>query len=577
MINVLTWLWRQPGSRIEYTTAHVNGWAKAIRESATIPITVSCVTDIPEGLDESIHVIAPPGDFMDVTSKTWPSSKGWPQCYRRLAMFRPDAAEIFGERFVCMDVDVLITGNLDKILSREEDFIIFRGTNLSKRPYNGGMIMMTAGCRPQVFTEFTAEKARESGKVYVGSDQAWISYCLGRGESVFDEKDGVTHYSPGWIRKCGNPPAFTFPVDTKILFFPGNVKVFPGSTEIWGGTTKDREILPKVFDHVCPNWRPKPLPPRHLSAKKQLSAMKKELVMKKTLYAYNDPKGWGVFFAKACESAGIPCRVFASPSKVPDGSRCFVRIDQQGTQREISKGIVEALAKRNCVTLPTAQEAIWYDDKGLQSEYDVIGQWMTDTWFLQDPEEAEKKAKFIEDSDSLGFPIYSKAIDGAGSKCVRMINSYEEALTEIEQAFSDEGIPSAYTRRQQGYVYWQRFIPNAECTYRMTIIGDYILGHERQHDEGGLPIPGQNPFMLFDQDYQIELGKLTLEIAEHLKTKWMCFDFLQDEYGEFKVLEMSSAWPTKKWFSGAPVFNRHFEKTKMTGADMFKLAVDVLR
>lgn len=211
MLTVLTWLWRQPNGRTRYTAFHVNVWAAMVRRHLTLPHRIACVTREAEGLDPRIEVIDPPGDFEDVRIPTWGESL--PQCLRRLAMFRPDAADIFGERFVCMDLDVVIGGGLDPLFDRREDFMICRGTSVS-RPYNGSMLMMTAGARPQVYTEFTAEGAKEAGRRFVGSDQAWIAHKLGWGEATWGADEGVHWWLRG--RLSGASP--------RILFFPGSAK-----------------------------------------------------------------------------------------------------------------------------------------------------------------------------------------------------------------------------------------------------------------------------------------------------------------------------------------------------------------
>jgi hypothetical protein len=103
--------------------------------------------------------------------------------------------EIFGKRFVCMDLDCVITGNLDPLFDVPDDFKIFHGTG-GGRPYNGSMILMTAGARSQVYEQFNQEAAVEAGNKFLGSDQAWISQVLGPDEATWGPADGV---SLAWI------------------------------------------------------------------------------------------------------------------------------------------------------------------------------------------------------------------------------------------------------------------------------------------------------------------------------------------------------------------------------------------
>lgn len=212
MLTVLTWFWRQEGGRTSYKAEHVNIWADMVRRNLSIPHRIACVTDIPEGIDPSIEIIAPPHEFEDWRIPSW--ADGRPQCLRRIAMFRPDAAKIFGERFVCMDLDCVIMGPLDDLFKSSYDFRIYRGT-AEGRLYNGSMMLITAGCRPEVYETFTIEGATEAGAKFIGSDQAWISHCLGGGEATWGPEHGVVWW---------NAPKDRPNSDTKIIFFPGGVK-----------------------------------------------------------------------------------------------------------------------------------------------------------------------------------------------------------------------------------------------------------------------------------------------------------------------------------------------------------------
>jgi hypothetical protein len=207
VLNVLCWFWKQPGGRAEYLPMHVNIWADMVSRNLSIPHRISCVTDHPEGIDPHINIIKPPGDFEDVTLPTWGVDK--PQCLRRISLFRPDAADIFGERFVSMDIDCVISGDITDLFTGGEDFRMFRGT-APQRPYNGSMLMMRAGSRPQVYTRFTPRAAIAAGKKFIGSDQAWISHVLGWGQPTWGEEHGVTGYHRNARRRQFTRLMFTF-------------------------------------------------------------------------------------------------------------------------------------------------------------------------------------------------------------------------------------------------------------------------------------------------------------------------------------------------------------------------------
>lgn len=216
MITVLTWLWKQAKSRAHYDATSVNVWASMVRRNISIPHRIACVTDMPEGIDFDIDIISPPGDFLDITNSKW--TNGRPQCYRRLSMFRRDAAEIFGDRFVCMDLDCVIGDNLDPLFDRPDDLVLFKGT-VENRPYNGSMMLIQAGCRPQVFESFDQAGAQEASQLFVGSDQSWLAHCLGPDEKTWDEQDRVFWFGSRYrimTRRNKSIP--------RVLFFPGKIK-----------------------------------------------------------------------------------------------------------------------------------------------------------------------------------------------------------------------------------------------------------------------------------------------------------------------------------------------------------------
>lgn len=190
-----------------------------VRRNLSMTHRIACVTDAPSGIDKGIEIIAPPGDFMDINNPRW--ANGRPQCYRRLSMYRSDAAKFFGERFVCMDIDCVIGAPLDPLFERDEDLVLFKGTHRN-RAYNGSMQLIRAGSRPHVFEDFNQEAALESSRFFCGSDQAWLMHKLGPNEAVWDERDGVYWYGGHYRREKR-------PAPPRIVFFPGSMKPWTAS------------------------------------------------------------------------------------------------------------------------------------------------------------------------------------------------------------------------------------------------------------------------------------------------------------------------------------------------------------
>lgn len=219
MLTVLTWWWHQPAGRARYEPIHVAIWADMMRRHLTVPHRLAVVTSEPLGI-AGLEVIPPPDDFEGVRLPTWPEHR--PQCLRRLSMFRPDAGELFGEEILCTDLDLVVGGPLDSLLRERGDFRMAVGT-APGRPYNGSLLYLRAGSRPEVFEDFTPDAAAEAGRRFVGSDQAWIAHRLGPNEATWGEEDGLVYH--GLARKPET--------ERRIMFFPGSLKPWMRANDPW--------------------------------------------------------------------------------------------------------------------------------------------------------------------------------------------------------------------------------------------------------------------------------------------------------------------------------------------------------
>lgn len=192
MLSVVTFKWHTPGYRAVFTSQHVNTLQRMVARHYPHPHRIVCITDEPEGLAPGIQVVP---QFHQHAAVPNPTGGGRPSCYRRLRLFAPDIAELVGERFVMLDLDCVIVGDLSPLWNRPEDVVFWRQPN-GEWPYNGAMQLLRAGARPQVWTDFDPVRSPQATHAagYRGSDQAWISLKLGWGEAVWTEADGVHYY-----------------------------------------------------------------------------------------------------------------------------------------------------------------------------------------------------------------------------------------------------------------------------------------------------------------------------------------------------------------------------------------------
>lgn len=216
MLTVVCWKWRPfPGYRSTYGPETVNTLRRMVARHYPEPHRFVCVTDDPVGIDSSIEIVPLWQDFAHLRS---PHGGNNPSCYRRLRAFSPDIAQTFGDRFVSLDLDCVITGDLRPLWHRTEEFVIWGDTN-PKTAYNGSMFLMTAGARRQVWERFDPKESpkRAMAAGCFGSDQGWISYCLGPRETKWTRDDGVYSFRND-LRMKG---IRALPENARIVFFHG--------------------------------------------------------------------------------------------------------------------------------------------------------------------------------------------------------------------------------------------------------------------------------------------------------------------------------------------------------------------
>lgn len=218
--TVICWRWKpKPGYRSTYAPSTVRALRDMVAKHYRHPHRFVCVDDAPEEIDADIETIRDFGDFADLPS---PHGKKNPSCYRRLRLFHPDSASLFGTRFVSLDLDCVIVGDLAPLWDRPEELVCWGDTNPQPGSYyNGSMILMTAGARPRVWTEFdprTSPDKALAAKAW-GSDQGWLSYCLGPGEARW----GIQHGVYSFRNHIEHQPGKMLPADARVVMFHGRV------------------------------------------------------------------------------------------------------------------------------------------------------------------------------------------------------------------------------------------------------------------------------------------------------------------------------------------------------------------
>lgn len=228
MLTIVGFLWRDPDCRTQYREEHVNTWARMIHENLTIQHRFIVLTDFSEpSFDRLIMGKRLWDDYREIRHEAWRPE--FPQCLVRLKVFSREMLDLLGPRFVSIDLDCVVTGNLDDLFARDEDFLIYRRPVLRsedrKDPYQASMFLMDAGARAQVWEDFRGEASlrtlanKQDAKYFLKTDQGWMLYKLGPNEAGWTMDDGV--YSWPWMqhKKIARPPE-----NARIIFFHGKNK-----------------------------------------------------------------------------------------------------------------------------------------------------------------------------------------------------------------------------------------------------------------------------------------------------------------------------------------------------------------
>lgn len=211
MIRVVCWKWDNGAIHakkgLRFGAEHVNRLRNMVARNLRMEHEFVCITDDSKGIAKDIRIIP-----------LWDDLRSLGGCYVRLKAFSEEMKDVIGPRFVWLDLDTVVMRDITSLFDREDDFMAWGDTTPST-PYNGSMMMMTAGARRQVWDTWNEESVARSKKMgFVGTDQAWISACLGPGEKRWSTADGVYSFRCHIKQKQLLQP----PNNARIIFFHGS-------------------------------------------------------------------------------------------------------------------------------------------------------------------------------------------------------------------------------------------------------------------------------------------------------------------------------------------------------------------
>lgn len=143
-------------------------------------------------------------------------------CFARLRAFDPEWQTSQGihpgDRIVCIDLDTIVTGELDSLFDGQEPFKILLGANASNPcRVNGSIWYVDAGYRPDVWSDFSLEAAAKIPQFSFPDDQGWMDFKMpdAAGWQVGATSGIYAFQKPGW------PKGDALPKNARIVAFPG--------------------------------------------------------------------------------------------------------------------------------------------------------------------------------------------------------------------------------------------------------------------------------------------------------------------------------------------------------------------
>jgi glutathione synthase/RimK-type ligase-like ATP-grasp enzyme len=239
---------------------------------------------------------------------------------------------------------------------------------------------------------------------------------------------------------------------------------------------------------------------------------------------------------------GWDSELFRKPEEIIPGEDAiaFVRMNHNPQWRNRDKRLIRKLNLKGVQTIPNFEMGQMYDDK--LKQFRLMFEYMPKTWIFRDLGSA---VRWTLDQK---YPFISKTSEGAGSKNVRLIETKEQAQSEAEKAFGEEGLLVHYGLRQQRYVLWQRYHP-VECDYRVLAIGNRRLIIRRKNRDDRPMASGSGKIEFLDPESKLAQSafKFVDQLVKKFQMPFIGVDLIQVPEG-WLLLEVTSSWSLPAYY-----------------------------
>jgi glutathione synthase/RimK-type ligase-like ATP-grasp enzyme len=182
---------------------------------------------------------------------------------------------------------------------------------------------------------------------------------------------------------------------------------------------------------------------------------------------------------------------------------------------------------------PTYDTLMWSEDKIYQYEWLRMFDFPAIETFV-----THSAAEALEKIRELEYPLVAKVPVGAGSLGVELVKDVKQAEHVVRQAFSRVGRPTYWPYfRQKDYVYFQKFISNANYDLRVIAVGNKVLGYYRDVPQGEFRASGMG--LVRKGTIPEDAVQLAMQLITKLDLVIAAVDMLRDSTGKLHIIEMS--------------------------------------
>jgi len=162
MIHIVCLKWGE-----KFSPIYVNNLYKGIKSNSTVDFKFHCFTDNSAMINSDIIVHNLPSNNLE----------GW---WNKLYLFSNDIAIPYGEKILFVDLDTIITNNIDDLLTHIPRSIVGLRSFFKPTVFASGLMLWYHGVHSHVWSNFIEDPEKHIKRIKLGGDQIWI------GENVKD-------------------------------------------------------------------------------------------------------------------------------------------------------------------------------------------------------------------------------------------------------------------------------------------------------------------------------------------------------------------------------------------------------